>query len=155
VALEERPLHSSCASGDDDGRPRRARRNGYDGRARRPADRKPEDPLRLLANSFNAVAPNFLPRCGCHDPWVPATGRNESVIAAMRETAVWANGITVNRPHPYGLREDSTRRCKPPPALPTDRVTAQSIQPNIDVAAKYGFLQATFPARIYQSVALK
>jgi ABC-type nitrate/sulfonate/bicarbonate transport system substrate-binding protein len=54
---------------------------------------KPEDPLRLLANSFNAVAPNFLPSMWVATiPWVAAHPvETKAFIAAMRETAVWAN----------------------------------------------------------------
>jgi NitT/TauT family transport system substrate-binding protein len=112
---------------------------------------KPEDTLRLLANSFNAVAPNFLPSMWVATiPWVAAHPvETKAFIGAMRETAVWANG------HHRESAAILTAYAKIPPETlqAATRVTyatvltAQSIQPNIDVAAKYGFLQATFPAR--------
>jgi NitT/TauT family transport system substrate-binding protein len=121
---------------------------------------KPEDTLRLLANSFNAVAPNFLPSMWIATiPWVTAhPAETKAFIVAMRETALWANGhhresaaiLTT-----YAKISSETLQAATRVTYATV-LTAQSIQPNIDVAAKYGFLQATFPARdLISPLALK
>jgi NitT/TauT family transport system substrate-binding protein len=121
---------------------------------------KPEDTLRLLANSFNAVAPNFLPSMWVATiPWVGAhPAETKAFIAAMRETAVWANShhresaaiLTAYAKIPADTLQAATR------VTYATVLTAQSIQPNIDVAAKYGFLQAAFPARdLISPLALK
>jgi len=112
---------------------------------------KPEDTLRLLANSFNAVAPDFLPSMWVATiPWVAAHPvETKAFIAAIRETAVWANAhhresaaiLTTYTKIPADTLQNATR------VTYATVLTAQSIQPNIDVAAKYGFLQAPFPAR--------
>jgi NitT/TauT family transport system substrate-binding protein len=112
---------------------------------------KPEDTLRLLANSFNAVAPNFLPSMWVATaPWVAAHPvESKAFIAAMHETALWANAhhresaaiLTAYTKIPADTLQAATR------VTYATVLTPQSIQPNIDVAAKYGFLQASFPAR--------
>ncbi len=112
---------------------------------------KPEDTLRLLANSFNAVAPNFLPSMWVATiPWVTAhPAETRAFIVAIRETALWANThhresaaiLTTYTKIPPDTLQNATR------VTYATVLTAQSIQPNIDVAAKYGFLQAPFPAR--------
>jgi NitT/TauT family transport system substrate-binding protein len=112
---------------------------------------KPEDTLRLLANSFNAVAPNFLPSMWvATTPWVSAhPAEAKAFIGAIHAAAVWANAhhresaaILINYTKiPLETLQTATR------VTYATSMSAESIQPNIDVAAKYGFLQATFPAR--------
>ena len=73
----------------------------------------------------------------------------KAFITAIRETAVWANAhhresaaiLTTYTKIPSDTLQNATR------VTYATVLTAQSIQPNIDVAAKYGFLQAPFPAR--------
>jgi NitT/TauT family transport system substrate-binding protein len=121
---------------------------------------KPEDTLRLLANSFNAVAPNFLPSMWvATTPWVDTHPvETKAFIAAMHETAVWANShhresaaiLTAYTKIPLETLQAATR------VTYATVLTAQSIQPNIDVAAKYGFLQTAFPAgELISPLALK
>lgn len=111
---------------------------------------KPGDSLRLLASTFNAVSPNFLPSMWfTTNSWIAAhPGEAKKFIAVIRRTAIWANA------HHHESAEILAKHTK----LTVDqldgitRVTygtilnSALIQPNIDVAARYGALEKSFSA---------
>lgn len=112
---------------------------------------KPGDSLRLLASTFNAVSPNFLPSV-----WFSTTGwiaahpqEARRFVAVIRRMAAWANG------HHHDSAEILARHTKltVEQLATVTRVTygtvlnASLIQPNIDVAARYGALRTRFSAR--------
>jgi NitT/TauT family transport system substrate-binding protein len=111
---------------------------------------KPGDTLRLIASTFDAVSTHFAPSVWFSTTdWVskhPAVAK--AFVAAMRESAVWANG------HHRESAEILSKYTHVTPAQINtfvratygDRLTAEEIQPNIDVAAKYGVIKAAFPA---------
>ena len=111
---------------------------------------KPGDTLRLLASTFDAVAPRFAPSVWFSTTeWVSKhPAQVKAFIAAMRQTAQWAN---------THHRESAEILAKYVHLTPAqigeftrvtygDRLSPELIQPNIDVAAKYGVLKSTFPA---------
>jgi NitT/TauT family transport system substrate-binding protein len=111
---------------------------------------KPGDTLRLVASTFDAVSLHFAPSVWFSTTdWVtkhPAAAK--AFVAAMRESALWANAhhresaaILSKYAHITPEQIDSFTR-----ATYGDRLTPELIQPNIDVAAKYGVIKATFPA---------
>jgi len=115
-----------------------------------PALGKPGDTLRLIASTFDAVSPRFAPSVWFSTTdWVakhPAAAR--AFVAAMRQSAVWANAhhresaeILAKYAHLAPAAINTLTR-----ATYGDRLTPELIQPNIDVAAKYGVIKAPFPA---------
>lgn len=112
---------------------------------------KPGDPLRILANSFSVVAPTFIAGGWfTTSDWIknhPAETKKFADV--MRQTAVWANAH----------RDESAvilgRYLNEPPEQirAINRVTygttlsAQLVQPSIELCAKYGVIKASFPAR--------
>jgi NitT/TauT family transport system substrate-binding protein len=108
------------------------------------------DTLRLLGSTFDAVAPRFAPSVWFSTTdWVakhPAQAK--AFVAEMHDAAVWANGhhddsalilakyMNVAPQQIAGLRR----------ATYGDRLTPDLIQPNIDIAFKYGAIKAAFPA---------
>jgi NitT/TauT family transport system substrate-binding protein len=111
---------------------------------------KPGDTLRLLASTFDAVAPRFAPSVWFSTTdWVakhPAQAK--AFVTAMRQTATWANS------HHRESAEILSKYIHLTPAqigeftrvTYGDRLTPELIQPNIDVAVKYGVIKAAFPA---------
>ena len=111
---------------------------------------KPGDTLRLVASTFDAVSMHFAPSV-----WFSTTGwvakhpaQARGFVAAMRESAVWANA------HHHESAEILARYTRNT-AEQIDtftrvtygvELTPELIQPNIDVAFKYGVLKAAFPA---------
>lgn len=112
---------------------------------------KPGDSLRLLAPAMNAVSPNFLPSMWfTTKDWIAGhPDLAKKFIAVMTKTARWANA---HHRESAAILARHTRLTVPQLESIT-RVTygevlnAQLIQPNIDVAAKYGALKSTFSAR--------
>jgi NitT/TauT family transport system substrate-binding protein len=111
---------------------------------------KPGDPLRLLASAMNAVSPNFLPSIWfTTKDWIAAhPNETKKFIAVMRKSAEWANG------HHHESAEILARhtRLTVEQLDSITRVTygtvlnAGLIQPNINVAAKYGALEKDLSA---------
>jgi NitT/TauT family transport system substrate-binding protein len=111
---------------------------------------KPGDTLRLIASTFDAVSTRFAPSVWFStNDWVakhPAAAK--AFVSAMRESAVWANA------HHRESAEILSKYARITPAqIDTftratygDRLTPELIQPNIDVAAKYGVIKAVFAA---------
>jgi NitT/TauT family transport system substrate-binding protein len=111
---------------------------------------KPGDTIRLVASTFDAVAPRFAPSV-----WFTTTDwvtkhpiQAKAFVSAMRHTATWANGHH---------RESAEILSKYVHLTPEqigeftrvtygDHLSPDLIQPNIDVAAKYGVIKAAFPA---------
>lgn len=111
---------------------------------------KPGDTMRLVASTFDAVSTRFAPSVWFSTTdWVakhPAAIK--SFVAAMRESAVWANGhhresaeILAKYTHVTPAQINVFTR-----ATYGDHLTADLIQPNIDVAVKYGVIKTAFPA---------
>jgi NitT/TauT family transport system substrate-binding protein len=111
---------------------------------------KAGDTLRLIASTFDAVSTRFAPSVWFSTTdWVakhPAQAK--AFVAGMRESALWANShhresaeILSKYAHMTSAQIDTFTR-----ATYGDRLTAELIQPNIDVAAKYGVIKAAFPA---------
>ena len=111
---------------------------------------KPGDTLRLLGSTFDAVSLRFAPSV-----WFSTTGwvtkhpaAAKAFVAAMRESALWANAhhresavILARYARATVAQIDTFTRV-----TYGDHLTPELIQPNIDVAAKYGAIKAAFPA---------
>jgi NitT/TauT family transport system substrate-binding protein len=118
---------------------------------------KPGDTLRLLASTFDTVAPRFAPSV-----WFSTTGwvakhpaAAKAFVTAMRESALWANThhresaeILSKYAHATTQQIDTLTRV-----TYGDHLTPELIQPNIDLAAKYGVIKAAFPASDFISSA--
>jgi NitT/TauT family transport system substrate-binding protein len=121
---------------------------------------KPDDPVRLIASSYDYVAPRFT-----SSVWFATTdwiAKNPDLakrfMSAMRQAAVWANA------HPSESAEMLAPHLKQTVAQieATTRVSygldmlPEFIQPVIDLAAKYGSIKTRFAARdLINAVALK
>ena len=115
-----------------------------------PAVGKPNDPLRMIGSSYDAIAPRFVSSLWFStNEWVknnPALAKK--FVAVMKEAAIWANG------HPHESAQLLAPHIKQPPeqieaatrvAYGLD-MTPDLLQPVIDASAKYGLLRAAFPA---------
>jgi NitT/TauT family transport system substrate-binding protein len=111
---------------------------------------KAGDTLRLIASTFDAVSPRFAPSVWFSTTdWVNKNpARAKAFVAAMREAGAWAN--THHRESAEVLAKyvrntaaeiDSYTRV-----TYGDKLPPELIQPNIDVAFKYGVIKAAFPA---------
>ena len=121
---------------------------------------KPNDTMRLLANSYDAVGARF-----CSSVWFstadwvsknPDTVRR--FIAVMKDAANWANA----HPHESALMLAPHLKQTSADIEASVRVfygvdmTPDLVQPVIDVAARYGLLRKDFPATdLIAAVALK
>jgi len=116
-------------------------------RAAGPAVARDADPLRVLANTYDAVGARWSPAGWLATPkWIvlhPEAA--EGFAAAMKEAAAWANehrsesaaivGRVLKEPaNRIGLVEYATE------------VTPAMIEPVIDLCAKYGVIPEAFPA---------
>jgi ABC-type nitrate/sulfonate/bicarbonate transport system substrate-binding protein len=111
---------------------------------------KPGDSLRLIASTFDAVSTRFAPSVWFSTTdWVTKNpARARGFVAAMREAGAWANKnhhasaeILAKYAHNTPEQIESYTRVTYGDKLPPDL-----IQPNIDVAFKYGLIKASFPA---------
>jgi NitT/TauT family transport system substrate-binding protein len=107
---------------------------------------------RVLSNAFSAIAPEFL--IGAWVATTPWANAHLDVVKrfaeAIRETAIWANKAQ-NRPRSAQIlarytKSDPALLARQTRALYAERLTAASMQPQIDVTAKYGGLPASFSA---------
>jgi NitT/TauT family transport system substrate-binding protein len=106
---------------------------------------------RILADAFSAIGPEFF--LGTFITSRAYAQANPETIRrlsdALRETALWANG------HRRETAATLVRLSKIDPATIErmrratfgERLTPQGLQPCIDLAARYGLLSASFPAR--------
>jgi ABC-type nitrate/sulfonate/bicarbonate transport system substrate-binding protein len=111
---------------------------------------KPDDPVRLIGNSYDAVGARF-----CSSVWFSRTDwvtANPDVakrfIAVMKQAAVWANthpheSAVMLAPHTKQLLADIESSTR---VLNGVDMSPDLVQPVIDVAAKYGSLKGRFPA---------
>lgn len=100
--------------------------------------------LRVIGSPYDIVAPQFsLSSYGANTDWVAKNRALASrVVAAMRQTAVWANAnqeksgkILVDVLKMSDAVVSSMTRCEYPPTL-----EAANLQSSIDIMAKYGYL---------------
>jgi NitT/TauT family transport system substrate-binding protein len=118
---------------------------------------KPGDTVRLLGSAFDAISPRFVPSVWFSTTdWVAKhPAETKGFVGAMHDAAVWANThhkesaailskfTNVTPEQINGLRRVTYG----------EHLTADVIQPNIDMAAKYGPLKAAFPAADFISSA--
>ena len=111
---------------------------------------KPGDPLRVLTNTYNAVAPRWSTSAWvATKDWIakhPSEARAFTTV--MRQAAAWGNAHhresaailarAVNEP------VEQVEAVQRVPYISS--LTPALIQPPIDLAAKYGLLHASFPA---------
>jgi NitT/TauT family transport system substrate-binding protein len=113
-------------------------------------DGKPDDPYRRIGSSYDAIAPRFAASV-----WFTSTAwankhpdAVKAFAATMRQTAAWAN---------THHRESALILAKYTQQAPADimgvrrvrygeRLTDDLVQPEIDVAARYGLIKASVPA---------
>jgi NitT/TauT family transport system substrate-binding protein len=103
---------------------------------------------RLLADSYNAIAKDFL--LGAYFTTRDYAAAHPEIVrafaSAMAETYRWAN-----RHHAETaqiLEKYTKQQVIPtmPRVIYSERLSPQIVQPLIDAAAKYGALKASFPA---------
>lgn len=118
----------------------------------------PADPLRVVASTFDAVATRFAPSVWfTTTDWVarhPASAR--SFIAALRDTAAWANAhraesAVILAKYTHQSPDAIARIAR---ATFGERLTVGLIQPNIDAAARYGVVQPFGAAELISPLAL-
>jgi NitT/TauT family transport system substrate-binding protein len=109
------------------------------------------DVFRLITPSFSAVSPRFVPSVWYGaSSWIashPAEAQAFAVV--MRQTAAWANSHHTESAAILGKYSKMTPELLSSIARVTygTELSAALIQPNIDLAAKYGALPATFDAQ--------
>jgi NitT/TauT family transport system substrate-binding protein len=115
-----------------------------------PTAGKPDDPLRRLGSTFDAVSPRFAPSVWFTTKgWVekhPAEAK--SFVAIMQRTATWANAhhrrsaeLLTGYTHRTVAQIESVTRT-----TYGERLTPELIQPDIDAAARYGVVKSAFSA---------
>jgi NitT/TauT family transport system substrate-binding protein len=111
---------------------------------------KPDDTLRVLASTFDAVSSRFAPSVWFSTTnWVSQHEETaRAFVAAMRETAKWAN---THRAESAKILSAHTRQTVAAIQASTrstygERLTPELIQPDIDVAARYGVVKSAFTA---------
>jgi NitT/TauT family transport system substrate-binding protein len=119
-------------------------------RAAAPSTGRDADPLRAIANTFDAVAGRWIQSAWLTTPaWIVRhPDAAEAFAAAMKETASWANA------HHHESAVILARVLKSSPArieaLPRAEyavgMTPGLIEPVIELCAKYGVIARTFPA---------
>lgn len=125
-----------------------------------PAIGKPNDPVRLIGSSYDAVAPRF-----CSSVWFSTKdfiAKNPDVtkkfMTAQRQAAAWANA------HPHESAVMLAPHLKQTVAQIEGSVrvfygldmTPDLIQPVIDIAAKYGSIKTHFNAKdLINPIAIK
>jgi NitT/TauT family transport system substrate-binding protein len=113
---------------------------------------KPDDPLRVVGNTFDAIAPRFSGSVWfSSSDWVakhPDEARK--FIAAIKEASIWANAH--HRESAEILAKYTKRSVEQIEGVPRRTTygyaaTTELIQPTIDIAAKYKLIPSAFPAR--------
>jgi NitT/TauT family transport system substrate-binding protein len=108
------------------------------------------DTLRLLGSTFDAVSTHFAPSVWfTTNDWVSKNpARAKAFVAAMREASAWANAhhresAVILSKYANNTAEQINSYTR---VTYGDKLPPELIQPNIDVAAKYGVIKAAFPA---------
>ena len=111
---------------------------------------KPGDPLRLLGNAYDAIAPSFASSVWFSTShWAAAhPAELKAFIAAMLETAKWAN---THHAETAGILAKYTKATTQqimdvPRVTYGERLTDSAVQPQIDLAAKYGLIKTRVSA---------
>ena len=115
-----------------------------------PTAGRPGDPLRVLANTYDAVAPRWIPSSWIATPvWIVRhPDEAKRFVAVMKETATWANAHhreTAVILAKY-LNQSPEQIELVPRAEYGTSITPPLIQPVIDLCVKYGVIKQTFPA---------
>lgn len=111
---------------------------------------KPDDPLRRIGSAFDAVAPRFAPSVWfTTTDWVTKHPQEaKAVVQALAATATWANAH--HKETAPMLAQVTKRSVEQIESLTRvtygEKVTPDLIQPNVDVAVKYGLLKGPFSA---------
>jgi NitT/TauT family transport system substrate-binding protein len=112
---------------------------------------KPGDTLRLVGSTFDAISPHFAPSVWFSTKaWVAKNpGHAKAFVAAMREAGGWANthhreSAEILAKYARNTAEQIDRFTR---VTYGEKLPPELIQPNIDAAAKYGVIPASFPAR--------
>jgi NitT/TauT family transport system substrate-binding protein len=111
---------------------------------------KPDDPLRRIGNTFDAVSTSFAPSVWFTTLEIvknkPALVK--AFVSAMAETSAWAN--THRKETAVILAKYTKKDLAAIEGLVRTtyggKISPGMIQPNIDVAVKYGVLAKSFPA---------
>ncbi len=107
--------------------------------------------FRTLGSTFDAIAPRFLASLWfCSSDWAqkhPADARAFATI--VRQASVWANANPHDAIAIYAKNSKYTEAELANARRPifATTVTPELVQPAIDLAAKYGFIKAPFPAK--------
>jgi NitT/TauT family transport system substrate-binding protein len=111
---------------------------------------KPNDPLRQIASTFDALAPRFITSVWFSTrEWVEShKAEARALVSVLRETAIWANThhkesarvLTGFTHQTADSIESSTRTTY------GERLSAEMMQPSIDAAARYGLIKRPFAA---------
>jgi NitT/TauT family transport system substrate-binding protein len=112
---------------------------------------KPGDRFRAIGRCFDAVAPKFMPGGWlASNAWIAAHPvETKAFIGVMRQAAIWANA------HHHESAAILAKYSQIPETLLNNiiratygtELTAALLQPNIDVAVKYGALVSRFDAQ--------
>ena len=111
---------------------------------------KPADTLRLVASTFDAVSMHFAPSVWfTTTAWVakdPARAR--AFVVAMRQAGAWANthhreSAVILSKYAHNTPAEINNYTR---VTYGDKLPPELIQPNIDLAFKYGLIKAAFPA---------
>ena len=119
----------------------------------------PDDPLRRLGSTFDAVSPRFAPSVWfTTKDWVQKHHDEAAHFAAvMQKTARWANrhhseSADMLAVFAHLTRSNIDRFTR---ATYGDRISVDLVQPSIDAAARYGVIKSAFPApELISSVAI-
>jgi ABC-type nitrate/sulfonate/bicarbonate transport system substrate-binding protein len=110
----------------------------------------------VIGNTYLSIGPGFVAGVWfATTSWISAhPAIAQSFVASIREASVWAN-----KNHDDALKIYSKYSHIPVPdleAIPfppyVEKTQASAFQPVIDVAAKYGAIKASFPAKELLSV---
>ncbi len=115
-----------------------------------PATGTPGDPLRILAYSYDAIAPRWAVSAWCATPAWLAAHANEAArfTSAIRQATAWGNAHRSEASAilaKYLNRSVASIDALPRPHFET-ALTPPLLQPAIDQAARYGVIPAPFPA---------
>lgn len=116
---------------------------------------KADDPVRVLANAFNSIAPRFI--SGAYFATADWVAKNpadaKAFINAMNGAGAWANAHGKESAAILAryLKESESAIEAAPRVVFATSVTPALLQPSIDVGAKYGVLKTAFPAKDFIS----
>ena len=120
-------------------------------RAFAPTAGAPGDPLRVVGQAYDSVAPRWVISAWlAANDWLtkhPDDARR--FLGVMRDATKWANANKHDAAQVLAknLKQDLAKiEALPRPDYQT-ALTPQLVQPGVDLAAKYGLIKAAFPAQ--------